>query len=73
MKQLPMLATILVIIGAVNWGLVGLAGLVGGSANWNVVNLLLGSAAPALENLVYVLVGIAGVWFLWDWYAKMSK
>lgn len=53
----------LVIIGAVNWGLVGIGGLAGG--NWNVVNLLLGEIA-SLEAIVYVLVGAAAVILLID-------
>ncbi|OGY11210.1 MAG: hypothetical protein A3A58_02165 [Candidatus Blackburnbacteria bacterium RIFCSPLOWO2_01_FULL_41_27] len=57
----------LVVIGAVNWGLVGLASFLGGG-DWNLVNMLLGSW-PAVENLVYVLVGAAGLWMLT---AKMS-
>ena len=52
---------VLVVIGALNWGLVGLGGFFGG--NWNVVNLLFGSWAW-LEWLVYVLVGVAGVMML---------
>jgi uncharacterized membrane protein YuzA (DUF378 family) len=51
---------VLVIIGGLNWGLVGLAMLVSGGSNWNVVNLLLGSW-PTVEAVVYVLVGIAAV------------
>lgn len=51
----------LVIVGAVNWGLVGLAHFVNASANWNLVNLLLGSF-PVIEALVYLLVGIAGLY-----------
>ncbi|MFC1720930.1 DUF378 domain-containing protein [Patescibacteria group bacterium] len=46
----------LVVIGAVNWGLVGIGHFVGG--NWNVVNLLLGSW-PAVEAIVYILVGLS--------------
>jgi uncharacterized membrane protein YuzA (DUF378 family) len=49
----------LLIIGGINWGLVGLGGFFGG--NWNVVNMLLGSW-PAVEWIVYVLVGISAVW-----------
>lgn len=49
----------LVIAGAVNWGLVGLGQFF--DANWNVVNLLLGSF-PAVESLVYVVVGLAGLY-----------
>jgi len=71
LKQLPLVATILVVVGAINWGLVGLSSLVGGT-NWNLVNLLFGTS-PALESAVYVLVGLAGAWFLWDWYAKSGK
>jgi uncharacterized membrane protein YuzA (DUF378 family) len=55
---LDWLSMALVIVGAINWGLVGLGGFVG--ANWNVVNLLLGGF-PAVESLVYVLVGLAGL------------
>lgn len=53
-----MIACLLVVIGALNWGLVGIGSFAG--MNLNVVNLLLGSW-PAVENVVYILVGIAGV------------
>ena len=53
----------LVIIGALNWGLVGIGEFVGG--NWNVVNLLLGSIS-SLEAIVYVLVGASAVVLLLD-------
>ena len=56
-----MVSWILIIVGAVNWGLVGLGGFVGG--NWNLVNLILGSM-PQLEWLVYILVGLSGVYEL---------
>lgn len=55
------LAYILVIIGALNWGLVAIGGFVG--RNLNVVNLLLGSW-PMVEWIVYLLVGLAGVYML---------
>ena len=69
-KNVETLGMVLVIVGAINWGLVGLGGFMGG--DWNVVHMLLGSW-PTVEWLVYVLVGLAGVWALWDWYTKMSK
>lgn len=65
MKWVELVGTLLVVVGALNWGLVGLL-------NLNVVNMLLGSM-PVVEQVVYVLVGVAGLWLLWDWYAKMSK
>ncbi|MCA9371147.1 MAG: DUF378 domain-containing protein, partial [Candidatus Peregrinibacteria bacterium] len=48
----------LVIIGALNWGLVGLGSFLG--QDLNVVHMLLNSM-PVVENVVYVLVGLAAV------------
>jgi hypothetical protein len=69
-KYVEWLGMLLVIVGALNWGLVGLGSFMG--ANWNVVWMLLKSW-PMVMNLVYVLVGLSGLWLLWDWYMKMSK
>ncbi|MEK7473189.1 MAG: DUF378 domain-containing protein [Patescibacteria group bacterium] len=51
-----MIAWVLVMVGALNWGLVGIGNFAG--SNWNVVNLLLG-AWPQVEWLVYILVGVS--------------
>lgn len=48
----------LVIIGALNWGLVGLGGLFFGNPI-NLVELIFGMGAIA--NIVYLLVGISAV------------
>ncbi len=56
------LAMVLVVIGALNWGLVGLGYLL--KTNLNVVNLILGSM-PTLEHIVYLLVGLAAIKFFW--------
>ncbi len=53
-----LIGKILLIVGGVNWGLVGVGMLLG--SNWNVINLILGSI-PTLEAVVYLLVGIAAV------------
>lgn len=50
------LALALVVIGALNWGLVGIFG-------FNLVSWLFGSAA-VLSRLVYILVGLGGLWSL---------
>ncbi|MCE9549192.1 DUF378 domain-containing protein [Candidatus Nomurabacteria bacterium] len=50
----------LLVVGGLNWGLVGLGMLFGGMADWNVVKMLLGSM-PMLEGVVYLLVGISAV------------
>jgi len=49
-------ALILVIIGAVNWGLY--------SMNYNLVSLIFGSVAW-LETTVYSLVGLAGLYMIY--------
>lgn len=56
------IARILVVVGGINWGLVGVGMLMG--KEWNAVNMLLGSV-PTLEAIVYVLVGAAAVVMIW--------
>ncbi len=53
METLQKIALIFTVIGAINWGLVGLFDI-------NLVNLLFGSV-EMLEKLVYILVGITGL------------
>jgi uncharacterized protein len=54
MKSLHLVALLLVIVGGLNWGLVGLA-------NWNLVAAQFG-ADSALSRTVYVLVGLSAAW-----------
>lgn len=51
---------LLVVIGAVNWGLVGLAHFFTDGSNWNVVNQVVGGY-PTVEFGIYLLVGLAGL------------
>ena len=55
-----MIGKILLIVGGINWGLVGVGMLMGRGMEWNVVNMLLGNW-PMVEAVVYVLVGVAAV------------
>jgi uncharacterized protein len=57
-------AYVLVVIGALNWGLVGLASFGGVDYSWDLVNLILGGI-PILAALVYILVGLSGLWVLY--------
>jgi len=61
MKTLGYIGYWLVVVGAINWGLVGLGYFFGG--NWNLVNLILGSW-PVVENIVYILVAVSAVLML---------
>ena len=54
MKWLDMVAFILVILGALNWGLVALL-------QFNLVSTLLGTGTQ-LENWAYILVGVSAVY-----------
>jgi len=54
MKVLNAIALILVIIGAINWGLVGLF-------EFNLVAAIFGEV-PVIERIVYILVGLAGLY-----------
>jgi uncharacterized membrane protein YuzA (DUF378 family) len=53
-----MVSKVLVLVGGLNWGLVGVGMLM--SKNLNVVNMILGSM-PKFEAVVYVLVGLSAV------------
>lgn len=55
-----LIGKILLIIGGINWGLVGAGILLGSTESWNVINTVLGSV-PTLEGIVYLLVGVAAV------------
>ena len=63
MRQVDVLATVLLVVGAVNWGLVGIA-------RFDLVAALFGmkfGEVSALTSVVYALVGLAGVYRLVAW------
>ena len=54
MRIIDKIALALIIIGAINWGLIGLF-------RFNLVELLFGDMT-ILARIVYSLVGISGLW-----------
>lgn len=56
-KTLHMVAFTLAMVGALNWGIMGLFN------GYNLVNSLLGSW-PTVEQVVYILVGASGAYLL---------
>lgn len=54
MRTLQIIALTLTIIGAINWGLIGLF-------DFNLVATIFGGASSTLANIIYILVGIAGI------------
>lgn len=63
MKALNCIALTLVIIGAINWLLVGLF-------EFNLVDAIFGSLS-VLTRIIYIIVGIAGLWSI-AFYSKLS-
>jgi uncharacterized protein len=58
-SPLCLVAFVLLLVGGLNWGLVGLGTLIG--SNLNLVNALFG-AWPTVEAVVYLLVGVAALY-----------
>lgn len=63
MKAINCVALTLVIIGALNWLLVGLF-------KFNLVDAIFGSLS-LLTRIIYIIVGIAGIWSI-AFYSKVS-
>ena len=53
--MLDRICLILVIIGALNWGIIGLFG-------FDVVAYLFGGQMAVLIRIIYGIVGLAGIW-----------
>ncbi len=54
MKTVTLVAVVLLIVGGLNWGLVG-------AFDYNLVDSLFGEGS-VLARVVYVVVGLAAVW-----------
>ena len=65
MKAIDFLSVILVVVGALNWGLVGLF-------HFDLVAAVLGDATM-LSRLVYTLVGAAGLFQAFQWKAMQGR
>lgn len=56
MTTVDWVAWVLVVVGALNWGLLGVA-------NVNLVETIVGTGS--LTQVVYILVGLAGLYMVW--------
>ena len=54
MRIIDKIALLLIIIGAINWGLIGLF-------NFNLVDSIFGTMS-IVSRIIYTLVGISGLW-----------
>ncbi len=65
MKVLDVIVAILLVIGGLNWGLVGLF-------NFNLVEFLFGSF-PIIAKIIYVIVGLAALYQIFQWKAIQRR
>ena len=63
MSTIDWVAWVLVVVGAINWGLLG-------AANLNLVETVVGSGS--LSQVVYILVGLGGFYMLWGAVSKKA-
>jgi hypothetical protein len=62
MNTLDWIAWTLVLVGALNWGLVGI--------NYNLVTAIFG---VVIAQWIYLLVGLAALYIIWAMLAKKGK
>ena len=65
MQPLNLITLALIIIGGLNWGLVGFF-------NWNLVAAILGDGT-GLSRIVYVLVGLSAAWQLFPLFTAVRS
>jgi hypothetical protein len=53
-KVIDKIALVLIIIGAINWGLIGIF-------NFNLVSAIFGNMT-VISRIIYGLVGVSGLW-----------
>jgi hypothetical protein len=66
MKNLDVLAAVLLVVGGLNWGLVGLF-------QFDLVAAIGGGATGALARIIYVVVGLAGLYQVASWRAIQRR
>ena len=59
-------ALILIVIGALNWGLVGIF-------QFDLVAAIFGGMSGVVSRIIYTLVGLAGIWGITMLFRKRSR
>lgn len=60
------IALLLVIVGALNWGSIGLFG-------FDIVGFLFGGQGAPLSRIIFTIVGIAGLWCITFFFNEKYK
>ena len=64
MKKFDVIACLLLIIGGINWGLIGIF-------NFNVISYIVGETW--LDRVIYVLIGFAAIYQALGWKAIQNR
>ncbi len=65
MKKLDVIAAILLVIGGLNWFLVG-------ALNFDLVEFIF-SSIPFIQKLIYIIVGLAAFYQIFQWKAIQNR
>jgi uncharacterized protein len=65
MKVLHVIAMLLLLIGGLNWGLIGLSG-------YNFIDSIF-SARPVFDNVVYILFGLSALFIIFEKFKRKSS
>ena len=65
MKTLDAISAVLIVVGALNWGLVGFF-------QFNLVGAVFGPAS-LLSRIVYALAGVAAIYWVAEWNAMRTR
>ena len=65
MKKIDVIAAVLLVVGGLNWGLVGLA-------KFDLVATIFGAGSP-LASVVYVLVGLSALYQALTWKSIQTR
>lgn len=58
MKKIDWIVALLIVIGAIDWGLIGLL-------DFDLIGLIFG--AIYLDRIIYILIGAAGIYRMIEW------
>lgn len=65
MRKLDITAAVLLVVGGINWGVVGVTG-------WDIVGTIFGNLSPVSRS-VYILVGVAALYQALQWKAIQHR
>ena len=64
--KIDFIALLLVVIGALNWGSIGIF-------NFDIVGALFGGQSAIISRIIFTLVGLAGLWAITFFFRDNNK